>query len=377
MSLNKNLNKAKLQKNDDFYTQLSDIENELKHYKKHFAGKVVYCNCDDPKISNFYKYFSLNFEALRLKKLVTTCYKNQNMDLFSNQTSEKAIWLECNQGTYENEAYIPPDPIVRYLNGDGDFRSPECVDLLKQADIVVTNPPFSLFREYVAQLIEHDKKFVIIGNKNAITYREFFPLIRDNSMWVGQTPMGKDLLFDVPDKYAQELVETETKREGSSYRLIDGIVKARSQSIWFTNLDYPKRYDDLYCYKLYSPDDYPKYDNYHAIEVSKTENVPVDYDGTMGVPVTFLDKHNPDQFEILGVAYLWDDSFESHTFYDDYVEMRPNGTKTGMSGKKANGLAVLKGRPPKGNYLVNDEDTIVHTRYKRIFIKRKPRPNPR
>ena len=300
MSLNQNLHQAKTQKNDDFYTQLSDINNELQHYRHHFAGKVVYCNCDDPKMSNFYKYFSLSFKSLGLKKLITTCYKNKNLDMFSDHTAEKAIWLECNQGTYVDGAYVPSDPVVRHLNGDGDFRSPECVELLKQADIVVTNPPFSLFREYVAQLIEHDKKFVIIGNKNAITYKETFGLIKDNLLWVGNTPMGKDLLFDVPESYAEELIAN--KKEGSSYRVIDGVVKARSQSIWFTNLDYPKRHEKLIMYKRYSPYEYPKYDNYDAIEVSKTDNIPVDYDGMMGVPVSFLDKHNPDQFEILGIT---------------------------------------------------------------------------
>ena len=374
MSLNRNLHQAKRQKNDDFYTQLLDIENEIMHYRHHFAGKVVYCNCDDPKISNFYEYFSLNFKTLGLKKLITTCYKNQHMDLFSDHISEKAIWLECNQGTYENGAYVPSDPVVRHLNGDGDFRSPECINLLQQADIIVTNPPFSLFKKYVVQLIEHDKKFVIIGNKNAITYKEIFGLIKENKLWIGNTSMSKDMLFDVPQGYADELVTT--KKEGSAYKMVNGIVKARSQSIWFTNLDHTKRHEDLTLYKTYSPDEYPHYDNYDAINVDKTHEIPKDWDGVMGVPISFLDKYNPDQFEMLGVAYLWDDSFKSHKFYDDYVEMRPNGTKTGMSGKKANGLAVLKGRPPKGNYLVKGED-IVHTRFKRVFIKRKPRPNPK
>ena len=299
MSLNRSLGYARRQKNDDFYTQLSDIENELKHYKQHFAGKIVYCNCDDPKISNFYKYFSLYFGALRLKKLITTCYKNQHKDLFSAHTSEKAIWLEYNQGTYKDGAYVPSEPVVRHLNGDGDFRSPECVELLKQADIVVTNPPFSLFREYVAQLMEHGKKFVIIGNKNAITYKETFGLIRDNLLWVGNTPMGKDLLFDVPDGYARELAET--KKEGSSYKVVDGIVKARSQSVWFTNLDHAKRHEPMILYKRYSPDEYSHYDNYDAININKVVEIPTDYDGVMGVPVTFIDKYNPDQFRIVGL----------------------------------------------------------------------------
>ena len=301
MSLNRNLRKAKRQKNDDFYTQLSDIENELKHYKQHFAGKVVYCNCDDPKISNFYKYFSLNFESLALKRLITTCYKNQNLDLFSDHTSEKAIWLEYNQGTYEKGAYVPSEPVVRHLNGDGDFRSTECIELLKQADIVVTNPPFSLFREYVAQLVQYGKKFLIVGSQNAITYKEIFPLIKDNRIWLGVTPKGQDMLFDVPEGYAQDLVAT--AKEGSAYRVVEGVIKGRlGNAAWFTNLDHKKRHDELILYKRYSSEEYPTYDNYDAINVDKIAKIPMDWDGAMGVPVTFLDKYNPDQFEILGIT---------------------------------------------------------------------------
>ena len=287
-SLIRNMNRARRVKNDEFYTQISDIERELLHYKKHFRGKVVYCNCDDPTVSNFFRYFSLNYKQLGVKKLLTTCYKNQNRNLFSQHDSEKAIGIEFN-GTKEQ---------VFDLNGDGDFRSRECVELLKQADIVVTNPPFSLFREYVALLIEYEKKFVIIGNKNAITYKEIFPLIKDGKLWVGNTPMSKDMLFDVPQDYADELVAT--KKQGSAYKRVDGVVKGRSQSIWFTNLDHPKRHENLILYKKYSPDKYPKYENYDAIEVSKTKDIPRDYDGVMGVPISFLDKHNPDQFEIIG-----------------------------------------------------------------------------
>lgn len=198
-----------------------------------------------------------------------------------------------------------PDPEeigIHRLQSDGDFRSPECIELLKQADIVVTNPPFSLFREYVAQLVEYDKKFVIIGNKNAITYKEIFKLIKENKLWIGNTPMGTDLLFDIPKNYAQEL--TSNKKEGSSYKIINGVVKGRAQAVWYTNLDIAKRHEDIILYKTYygNEDDYPKYDNYDAIEVSKTKAIPIDYDGVMGVPITFLDKYNPDQFEIIGLA---------------------------------------------------------------------------
>ena len=300
MSLNENLRKAKQQKNDEFYTQLSDIENELRHYTGHFLGKVVYCNCDDPRVSNFFHYFSYNFERLGLKKLITACYRNQERDLFSRHDSERAIWLEYNGNAKGGRVPDVGDIGVREFEGDGDFRSAECIELLKQADIVVTNPPFSLFREYLAQLMEYGKKFLIIGNKNAVTYKEIFPLIKDNRIWVGHTPMSKDLLFDLPEGLAQELKAT--KKQGSSYRIIDGVVKGRSQSIWFTNLDHKKRHEDLILYKRYSPEEYPAYDNYDAINVDKTAEIPMDWDGAMGVPISFLDKYNPEQFEILGMT---------------------------------------------------------------------------
>ena len=373
MSLNENLRKAKRQKNDEFYTQLSDIENELRHYTGHFRGKVVYCNCDDPRVSNFFHYFSYNFERLDLKKLITACYRNQERDLFSRHDSERAIWLEYKGSAKGGREPDIVDIGVREFKGDGDFRSAESIELLRQADIVVTNPPFSLFREYVAQLVEYSKKFLIIGNKNAITYKEIFPLIKDNRMWVGHTPMSKDLLFNLPESLARELKAT--KKKGSSYRIIDGVVKGRSQSIWFTNLDHKKRHEDLILYKRYSPEEYVTYDNYDAINVDRTAEIPMDWDGAMGVPITFLDKHNPEQFEILGFSSLWDDGFKSHTFYGDYAEMRPDGTKTGMSGQKANGYPILRGRPRKGNYLIRDEEA-VYTLYRRIFVRRKGRPNP-
>ena len=249
MSNNKNLNKADKNKQDEFYTQLSDIENELKHYKKHFRSKTVLCNCDDPSISNFFKYFSLNFEKLKLKKLITTCYKNKQMDLFSQNNSERAIWLEYN-GDKNNNRVPDINEIGKHdFKSDGDFSSDECIEILKQADIVVTNPPFSLFREYVSQLIKYKKKFVIIGNKNAITYKEIFKLIKENKMWIGVTPMSKDMIFDVPKSYADELVATKSK--GSGYKIVNGVVKGRTQSVWFTNLDFPKRHENLILYKKY------------------------------------------------------------------------------------------------------------------------------
>ena len=290
MAGNKFLLAANRAKQDEFYTQLSDIEKELKHYRKHFRGKTVYCNCDDPTISNFFRYFHLNFEKLGLKRLITTCYKNRQIDIFSRHDMEAAAGVEyVSNGT---------EPAVFQLKEDGDFRSQECIELLKQADIVVTNPPFSLFREYVAQLVEHGKNFLVIGNMNAITYKEIFPLIRDAKLWLGHGPAGKDMLFDVPEDYARELVRN--KKEGSAYRLVDGVIKGRlGNAVWFTNLDHKKRNEELVLFKRYSPEEYPKYDNYDAINVNKTEHIPVDYAGEMGVPITFLDKHNPDQFQII------------------------------------------------------------------------------
>ncbi len=290
MSGNRSLHAANRAKQDEFYTQLSDIEKELRYYRHHFAGKVVYCNCDDPTISNFYRYFHLNFDKLGLGKLITTCYRNQRPDLFSQHDTESAVGVE----------YAGDNEHVFQLERDGDFRSQECVALLKLADIVVTNPPFSLFREYIAQLVEHDKKFLVIGNMNAITYREIFPLIRDNQLWLGRGPAGRDMLFDVPEDYARELVKT--KKEGSAYKAVDGVIKGRlGNACWFTNLDHAKRHEELVLYKRYSPKEYPKYDNYDAINVNKTAHIPSDCDGAMGVPISFLDKHNPDQFEVLGM----------------------------------------------------------------------------
>ena len=290
MANNKALHVASRARQDEFYTQLSDIEKELKHYRKHFRGKTVYCNCDDPTVSNFFRYFHLNFERLGLKKLITTCYKNRQPDLFSTHDQYPAIGIE----------YTGAIPSVFPLDEDGDFRSRECVELLKQSDIVVTNPPFSLFREYVAQLVEYAKKFLIIGSMNAITYKEIFPLIKDGTLWLGYGSMGKDMLFDVPKGYARELVET--KKEGSAYRLVDGIVNGRlGNASWFTNLSHAKRNEELILFKQYSPEEYPKYDNYDAINVNRTADIPYDYDGEMGVPISFLDKHNPNQFRIVGM----------------------------------------------------------------------------
>ncbi|MCZ2131493.1 MAG: adenine-specific methyltransferase EcoRI family protein [Bacteroidia bacterium] len=290
-SQNKNLNQAKTNKKDEFYTQLSDIERELKYYKKHFKDKVVYCNCDDPRVSNFFHFFSYNFEKLGLKKLIATCYKNQDMDLFSQNNSEQAIYLEYTGDKNGNNIPDPKEIGIKKLKGDGDFRSKECIELLKQADIVVTNPPFSLFREYVSQLIEYDKKFIIVGHQNAIKYKEIFPLIRDNKLWLGYGFKGGAGHF-INEHYEDYATATDRK---------EGMIRV-SGVHWFTNLEINKRHEDLILYKKYTPEEYPKYENFDAINVDVTKDIPMDYEGFMGVPITFMDKYNPDQFEIIGVG---------------------------------------------------------------------------
>ncbi|MFA5109398.1 MAG: adenine-specific methyltransferase EcoRI family protein [Patescibacteria group bacterium] len=314
-SSNTNLHKANKAKKDEFYTQLIDVEKELKHYKEQFRNKVVYCNCDDPFESNFFKYFASNFNALGLKKLIATSYKpspiaNTQLGLFGDDktltkskgrlkaTANKLIINEVSDldgdGAFDlrdiaeqlkankNNEWSP-------LKGDGDFRSEESIELLKQADIIVTNPPFSLFIEYIVQLAEYDKKFLIIGNTNAITYKEVFKLIKDNNLRTGYTNFNVGMFFEVPNDWEQ-------------YHHIDGSGKkiARvSTSCWFTNLEVEKHKQDIVLYKKYNQENYHKYDNYNGIEVSKVQEIPMDYEGAMGVPITFVDKYNPDQFEII------------------------------------------------------------------------------
>lgn len=289
---NSNFHSAKDNKQDEFYTQLSDIEKELKYYKHHFKDKVVYCNCDDPRVSNFFHFFSYNFEKLGLKKLIATCYKSQEVDLFSQNDKEQAIYLEYNGDKNGNFVPDPNEIGIKPLKGDGDFRSKESIDLLTQADIVVTNPPFSLFREYVAQLMEYDKKFVIVGSQNAVTYKEVFQYFKDNKIWVGYK--SGDMEFKVPDHYEERETRFRQDETGQKWRSLGNIC-------WFTNLDISKRHEDLILYKTYNSEEYPTYDNYDAINVNKVAEIPMDYKGSMGVPITFLDKYNPDQFEILGI----------------------------------------------------------------------------
>lgn len=306
---NRNLNAAKRAKKDEFYTQLPDIERELHHYWPHFRGKTVLCNCDDPYESNFFKYFALRFNQLGLRRLLCTCYNGSPV-----RGTELLLHFDGEADEPKRQAYMVDIHAVPDLNGDGavdltdvrlllendrnalrllqtgDFRSAECVTLLQEADIVVTNPPFSLFREYVGQLMDYGKRFLIIGPQNAITYKEIFPLIKDNKIWLGYGFNAGNAYFKVPDNkqtYAAGVYDEEKK-----------LVKFRNCH-WYTNLEIPKRHDELDLFCRYSPEDYPKYDNYDAIEVSKTANIPYDYDGVMGVPITFLDKYNPEQFEIV------------------------------------------------------------------------------
>lgn len=289
---NKYMTEARGGKNDEFYTILSDVEKELRYYKKHFKNKTVLCNCDDPRISNFFHYFSYNFEQLGLKKLITTCYKNQNMDFFSEHNSEKAIYLEYTGDKNANKVPDVNEIGIKKLKGDGDFRSQECIELLKEADIVVTNPPFSLFREYVGQLEKYKKKFLIIGTWNAISYKEIFPLVRDNKMWIGINSNRNFSGFIVPKHYSLHGTEARTDENGNR-------IVSSNNTCWFTNLDITKRHEDLILYKKYNSRNYPKFNNYNAINIDKVTDIPIDYDGMMGVPITFINKYNPVQFEII------------------------------------------------------------------------------
>lgn len=312
---NKNLNQAKEAKKDEFYTQLVDIENELKHYREHFRDKVVLCNCDDPYESNFFKYFALNFNTLGLRKLIATCYNGspvQGNELmidfgdFTEEPKKKAFKVEITEvNDYNGDGVVNLTDVQYLLQNDrnvltmlkenGDFRSRECIELLKEADIVCTNPPFSLFREYVAQLMKYEKKFIIIGHMNAIKYKEIFPLIQENKIWTG-FGFNMSLVYKSPYRNTLEANRKFVRQKGYNP---DECIKVPG-ICWYTNLDHKKRHEQLILWKVYNSDDYPKYTNYDAIEVGKVENIPCDYDGLIGVPITFLDKYNPDQFEIIG-----------------------------------------------------------------------------
>ena len=295
MSKNNNLHSAKKAKNDEFYTRIDDVEKELKYYKDFFKGKKVLCNCNDGKIngewSAFAQYFSMNFEHLGLEKLTCVSY---------NEDGHGMKYVYCGD---KNGNYIADDFEweVTELKGHGDFSDEEGCQMMQECDVVVTNPPFSLFRDFVAQLVKYDKKFLIIGNMNAITYKEIFPLIKDNKIWLGVNGVNKDWYFHITDECKEHVVKE--KKEGSAWKMVNGEVMGRLASIcWFTNIPHSKRNLPLDLYKKYNPNDYPKYDNYDAINVDKVTDIPMDYDGVMGVPITFLDKYCPTQFEIMGMA---------------------------------------------------------------------------
>lgn len=327
MAGNRNLNTAKTARKDEFYTQLTDIEKEMRYYRKHFKGKTVLCNCDDPFESNFFKYFVLNFNRLGLRKLIATCYVTSPImgtqlkyhidndgqmslsfgDEPDNENGKRAykavvttIYDTTGDGGVDMldvaELFKAGENQLTELAGDGDFRSPECIELLDEADIVVTNPPFSLFREYLGILVEHKKHFIIIGNVNAVKYQEVFPLFMSNDLWLGASIHSGDRAFFVPDDYPLDAATCGIDKDtGKKYIRVKGVR-------WFTNLDIKQRHEEMILVCRYSPELYPKYVNYDAIEVSKTSDIPCDYAGEMGVPITFMDKYNPDQFEIIGAS---------------------------------------------------------------------------
>ena len=382
---NKNLNAAKVAKKDEFYTQLSDIERELQHYWQHFRGKVVLCNCDDPYESNFFKYFALRFNQLGLKKLICTCYNGSpvtgnelaiHFDGFDGDEPKKIAYkVEISEVKDENgdgavdlsdvQYLLKNDKNVLSILKTGDFRSQECIELLKEADIVVTNPPFSLFREYIGQLMKYQKKFLIIGNMNSITCKEIFPYVQNNKMWIGPSISSGDRKFYVPDDYPLNAAGCGVDSDGKRFIRVKGVR-------WFTNLDHNKRHEDLDLVCRYSEDEYPTFDNFDAIEVGKTSDIPYDYDGIMGVPITFLDKYNPDQFEILGLTQIGcHDLCPDTKRYNDYKEItRATDKPTGSSGGKTNENAVLCGQGNKKTYYLGPNGEVVHSAYKRIFIRK-------
>lgn len=383
---NRDLKNAKKNKADEFYTQLADIEAEMKHYKEHFKDKVIFCNCDDPYESNFFKYFSMNFNYLGLKKLIATCYtespvSGEQLSLFdinnieNNNNSKLPYKIEITEVKDENNdgaidladvEYLIKNKknVLTLLNGDGDFRSDESIELLKEADIVVTNPPFSLFREYVAQLIEYNKKFIIIGNINATTYKEFFSLIKNNMVWLGASIHSGDREFKVPNIYPLTASGSRIDTEGNKYIRVKGVR-------WWTNLDYPKRHEVITLYKKYTPAEYPEYDNYNAVEVSKTAEIPYDYNGVMGVPITFLDKYNPEQFEIIALGIVGSVNFSC----EKKMEILKNGKPTGKYTINAKGTLYRKynsqrdKKPPAFKNINTGE--LYSSIYARILIKHK------
>lgn len=357
----KKLQEAKKAKRDEFYTQLTDIEKELKHYRDQFAGKTIYCNCDDPESSNFFVYFVLNFNFLKLKKLITTHYVSESSP--SSDSYSLTVTPENIDTVLVNNADIDYDALKTLrepLTGNGDFRSDACVEFLKESDIVVTNPPFSLFREYVAQLFEYDKQFIIIGNINAVTYKDIFHHIMANELGAGYS-FNKVMYFEVPDNYPRYDHVSET---GKKLAKVAGIA-------WFTNMDINKRHETLDLFRRYKghESDYPHYDNYDAIEVSKVVNIPEDYDGVMGVPITFIDKYNPDQFEIVGITKTWDDNRGNKTkTYPTQIQVSRSGKESNV-GKLNDGAAIKVDAMPDSTYYRVDGNMFVQL-YARILIQR-------
>ena len=400
---NANLKNAKKQKNDEFYTQYQDIQKEVNAYLEYdkdvFRGKTILLPCDDPEWSNFTKFFAQNFENFGIKKLISTSFavESKNIDIDYEPTLFESIdprfdksKTRCKGKIFtlsqdENlDGKINIDDLKwNYLEGNGDFRSDEVKKLRDQADLIITNPPFSLFREFVGWIMEANKKFLIIGNKNAVGCKEIFPLFQENKLWSGRTPMGVDLLFDIPNEMIKNFILE--GKEGSSYKKINGKIYGRSSSVWFTNLEHGRRHQPL---QLMTMEDnikfskhkevqgigYQKYDNYDAIEVPFTDAIPSDYDGVMGVPISFLDKYCPEQFEILGSTQrCCHDSVPDIKKYDDYWEVKPNGEKTGSSGGKTNENPNIAKNNGKQNYFINKDGHIVQSLYTRIFIKKKNR----
>ncbi len=404
MADNASLSAAKSAKNDEFYTQYSDIEAEMNAYVEYdpdvFRGKTILLPCDDPEWSNFTKYFAANFDRFGLKKLISTSYAksagNKQLSLFEmssplfdeelHETRGKLFTLSRDK---DGSGSIDTDDIEfsGYLDGDGDFRSVEVTKLRDEADIIITNPPFSLFREFLAWIIDAGKQFVIIGNVNAITYKEVFPLIKDNKVWLGYSIHSGDRKFNVPDDYPLEAAGCGVDENGRKYIRVKGVR-------WFTNIDHGGRHEalqlDTMAHNLkfnkslrkkletsYGVTDYPYYDNYEAIEVPFTECIPSDYDGVMGVPITFLDKYNPVQFEILGATQRGcHDLVPDTKKYDEYWEMKPNGERTGSSGNKTNENANIRCNDGKKNYFINSDGDVVQSTYQRLFIRHKKGSNP-
>lgn len=336
-SKNKNMNAAKINKNDEFYTQFSDINNEVMKYKDQFKDKIIYLNCDDPEESNFFKFFAMNFNFFKLKKLISTHYHDTEptykLELTRDNVEEYVNFINVDR-TFKPENI---DKIKTPLLGNGDFRNAECVESLKEADIIVTNPPFSLFREYVAQLIEYDKKFLIIGNQNALTYKEIFPLIKDDKIWLGYNS-NKSFIFKSP--YTNESESNRRTVKSKGYDPDDGYIVVPAIT-WFTNLDTTKKHELLPLWKKYNQNDFPKYDNYDAINVSRTSDIPFDYTGIMGVPITIINVYNPDQFKILGSG-RWSKDKELEKIYTGDRDSVYDDLKTTINGKETYNRIFIK-----------------------------------